>query len=137
MGILTVRCSCWKQDGDGHGDAVEDLVVVYFTLGDNVRDVAAAHHFHGMRADEFLDAVGAFSSHDDQGTLLGFSLLSYGFVVIPDGDVVGDGDAGRGFDGAEVVELGLCSGKAGFFFYGVEHVDVSATVIGHKTYCVV
>lgn len=100
-------------------------------------DVAAAHHFHGMRADELLDAVGAFGGHDDQGTLLGFGFLAYGFIVISHGDVVGDGDAGRGFDGAEGLELGLCSGEVGFFFNGVEHVDVSAAVIGHKTNSVV
>ena len=96
-------------------------------------DVAAAHHFHGMRADELLDAVGAFGGHDDQGTLLGFGFLSYSFIVIAHGDVVGDGDAGGGVDVAEGVELGLCSGEIGFFFDGVEHVDVSAAVIGYKT----
>ena len=90
-----------------------------------------------MRADEFLDAGGAFGSHDDQGTLLGFGFLAYGFVVIPHGDVVGDGDAGGGVDGAEGVELGLCSGEVGLFFDGVEHVDVSVAVIGHKTNSVV
>ena len=100
-------------------------------------DVAAAHHFHGVRADELLDAVGAFGGHDDQGTLLGFGFLAYGFIVIPHGDVVGDGDAGWDVDGAEGVELGLSSGEVGFFFDGVEHVDVSAAVISHKTYCVV
>jgi hypothetical protein len=101
-------------------------------LGDDVWDVAAAHHFHGMRADELLDAVGAFGGHDDQGTLLGFGFLAYGFVVIPYCDVVGDGDAGGCVDGAEGFELGLGSGQVGFFFGGVEHVDVSAAVIGTK-----
>jgi len=102
-----------------------------------VWDVAAAHYFHGMRADELLDAVGAFGGHDDQGTLLGFCYLAYGVIVIPNGDVVGDGDAGGGVDGAESVELGLGSGEVGFFFDGVEHVDLSTAVIGHKTHSVV
>ena len=64
---------------------------------------------------------------------MGFGFLAYGLIVIPYGDVLGDGDAGRSVDGAEGVELGLGSGEVGFFFDGVEHVDVSAAVIGHKT----
>ena len=100
-------------------------------------DVAAAYHFHGMRADKLLDAVGTFGGHDDQGTLLGFGFLTDGFIVIPHGDVVGDGNAGRGLYSTESVELGLCSGEVGFFFNGVEHVDVSVAVIGHKTYSIV
>jgi len=40
---------------------------------------------------------------------MGFGFFTYGFIVVPHGNVVGDGDAGGYVDGAESFELGLDS----------------------------